>query len=65
MQQNIRCLILTSSTLTPFDAMLAEMKISAPIQLINQHIIKPFQVCAKILSSGYDQQPFDSSFKNR
>lgn len=65
LDEGIRCIILTSSTLAPFPSLLAEMKISAPIQLINRHVIKKFQVCAKILSSGVDQQSLDSSFKNR
>lgn len=65
LKENIRCIILTSSTLAPFSPLLAEMEITAPIQLINRHVIKKHQVCAKILSSGVDQQTMDSSFKNR
>lgn len=65
MQQNIRCLILTSSTLAPFMPMLSEMKIPMPIQQINGHVVKRYQVCAKILSSGVDKQMMDSTFNNR
>lgn len=64
-KEKIRCLILTSCTLAPFLPMLSEMKIPFPIQLINGHIIKKFQVCAKILPEGVDRQPMDSTFKNR
>ncbi|XP_031616345.1 regulator of telomere elongation helicase 1 homolog [Contarinia nasturtii] len=66
MQQNIRCLILTSSTLAPFKEQLAEINIRVPILwAAKNHVIKEDQICANVLSSGVDRQSIDASFDNR
>lgn len=64
-QQNIRCLILTSGTLTPLQPLASEMEISLPIELSNPHIIDESQVFVRIVDTGPNQINLDSSFKNR
>lgn len=63
--QRIRCLIMTSSTLTPFLPMLSELRIPMPIQHVNGHVVRRFQVCAKIVSEGVGSVTMDSTLDNR
>lgn len=65
LQKNIRCLILTSGTLSPLQALAAEMEIPFPVQLSNPHIIQKTQVCVKIVSHGVGNELLDSCYKNR
>lgn len=65
LDQQIRCLILTSGTLAPLDDLISEMEISIPIRLKNPHIIENFQVYVKIIGAGPDEQLLDSCYNNR
>lgn len=64
-ENDIRNLILTSGTLAPLEPLISEMQISRAIPLKNGHIVRPFQVCVKIVGYGPDQVLLDSSFKKR
>lgn len=65
LNQNIRCLILTSGTLAPLEALVSEMEISIPIRLKNPHIVDDFQVFVKIVGSGPDGNMLNSSYQFR
>lgn len=65
LDQDIRCLILTSGTLAPLEALTSEMEISMPIRLTNLHIIEDFQVHVKVVGNGPDGESLTSSFVNR
>lgn len=61
----IRCLILTSSTLTPFESFIAELDVRFPIQFISEHVIEKHQKFAKIMTHGDGNVLFDSVYNNR
>ncbi|XP_055298261.1 regulator of telomere elongation helicase 1 homolog [Sitodiplosis mosellana] len=65
LDQGIRCLILTSGTLAPLEALISEMEISMPVRLKNPHIVENFQVHVKIVGRGPDEEILDSCYKNR
>lgn len=65
LHQKIRCLILTSSTLTPFESFVAELGVPFQISFISRHIIEKHQQFAKILTSGSDGEIFNSKNCNR
>ncbi len=64
-QHGIRCLILTSGTLSPLQPMINDMGIPFEQQLTNDHIIGRSQVCVKIVGHGVDDEKLDSRFDNR
>lgn len=64
-QQNIRCVILTSGTLTPLDSLINELQIPIPIKLSNKHVINKHQVYGRIVKTGPDDQLLDSGYENR
>lgn len=61
----IRSLILTSSTLTPFNSFIAELGVQFPIQFTSDHVIEAHQKFAKILTHGNGEVLLDSKFINR
>lgn len=63
--QDIRSLILTSGTLSPFQPIINELQIPVPITLSNSHVIKRFQVHAEIAEVGVKNTPMDGRFENR
>lgn len=65
LKENIRCLILTSGTLAPLNALTREMDFSIPIRLTNPHIIEDSQVYVKVIDSGPDGELLDSRYSNR
>lgn len=65
LKQEIRCLILTSSTLTPFDKFISELGIEFPIQFVSVHVIDKHQKFAKILTQGFGDEWLDSNYDNR
>lgn len=65
LDHKIRCMILTSSTLTPFDSFIAELGVSFPIRFESEHVIDVHQKFAKVLTSGCDNESFDSDYNNR
>lgn len=64
-QQGIRCLILTSGTLAPLDALVSEFEFAIPIRLSNKHIINDSQVYVKIVGTGKDNKLLNSGYHNR
>lgn len=44
LEQNVHCIILTSGTLSPLNATIAEIGIPVKVQLQNAHVIKNSQV---------------------
>lgn len=44
LQQGVRCVLLTSGTLSPLQATIIELGIPINVQLENPHVIKPNQV---------------------
>ncbi|XP_055298263.1 regulator of telomere elongation helicase 1 homolog isoform X2 [Sitodiplosis mosellana] len=65
LQQNLRSLIFTSGTLAPLKPLITEMEIPNPVQLVNPHILRPFQVSVKIVSCGPDNEMLKSNYDNR
>lgn len=64
-EHNIRCLVLTSSTLIPFEPFIAELGVTFKIQFICRHVIEKHQKFAKIMTTGADGTLFDSEYSNR
>lgn len=65
LDHDIRCLILTSSTLTPFNSFIAELGVRFPIRFKSEHVIKKHQKFAKILTRGNGDELLDSTYHNR
>lgn len=65
MRKNIRSLILTSGTLSPFKPLINEMEIPMPVQLSNPHVIKGSQVYAEIVERGVKYVPINGNYENR
>lgn len=51
---NMRCLLLTSGTLSPLDSFATELGLSFPVRLENPHVITQRQVWAGVVRSGPD-----------
>lgn len=66
-RQNIRCVILTSGTLSPLDSLINELQIPIPIELSNKHVINNHQIYGRIITNGPepDNWMLDSRFRNR
>uniref|UniRef100_UPI00358EF1C3 regulator of telomere elongation helicase 1-like isoform X3 n=1 Tax=Myxine glutinosa TaxID=7769 RepID=UPI00358EF1C3 len=63
--QGIRCLILTSGTLTPLSSFTTELQINFPVQLENPHVIDQHQVWAGVVMRGPDNEQLNSSYQTR
>lgn len=63
--EDIRSLILTSGTLSPFPPIVHEMEIPMPVTLSNPHVIKPYQVRAEICRNGVKNEKMDGRHDNR
>lgn len=64
-QVGIRCMILTSGTLSPMESFAHELKLPFPIRLENPHVIQPEQIWVGILERGPASQILNSGFKQR
>ncbi|XP_071521047.1 regulator of telomere elongation helicase 1 homolog [Panulirus ornatus] len=64
-EQGVKCIILTSGTLSPIDSFTSELQVPFPIQLENPHIIQQHQVWVGTVCKGPDGFNLNSSFKNR
>lgn len=51
---NLRCLLLTSGTLSPMDSFAAELGLDFPVRLENPHVVTKAQIWAGILRNGPD-----------
>lgn len=64
-EQNVRSIILTSGTLTPFKPLISELGIPITVSLENPHIVDTSQVCVKVISYGSDGEQLLSNYENR
>ncbi|KAJ8868596.1 hypothetical protein PR048_030134 [Dryococelus australis] len=65
LDQGVRCIVLTSGTLSPLNALIKELSIPIGVTLENPHVIQPSQICVGIIDKGPDSVTLDSSFRNR
>ncbi|XP_069544659.1 regulator of telomere elongation helicase 1 [Brachyistius frenatus] len=63
--QGVRCIILTSGTLSPLSSFTAEMRIEFPISLENKHVIERDQIFVSIIERGPDGAQLSSAFDRR
>ncbi|XP_052775212.1 regulator of telomere elongation helicase 1-like [Mya arenaria] len=61
----IKCIVLTSGTLSPLDSFTAEMQIPFPVRLENPHVIQKHQVWVGTLKKGPDGTTLNSNFETR
>ncbi|XP_052274161.1 regulator of telomere elongation helicase 1-like isoform X2 [Dreissena polymorpha] len=61
----IKCIVLTSGTLSPLDSFTAEMQIPFPVRLENPHVIQKHQVWIGTLKTGPDNTVLNSNYETR
>lgn len=64
-QLGIRCVLLTSGTLSPLDSLAAELRLPFPVRLENPHVIDPKRVWVGVITSGPGNVSFNSTFGQR
>jgi regulator of telomere elongation helicase 1 len=65
MEQGVRCVILTSGTLSPIDSFSSELRVDFPVVLQNPHVITSDHIWISVVSRGPDQTPLNSSYSHR
>ena len=63
--QGVRCIVLTSGTLSPLNSFKSELQIPFPVQLENPHVIERHQIWTGIITKGPDGQELNSSYEKR
>uniref|UniRef100_A0A3Q1CTR9 Regulator of telomere elongation helicase 1 n=1 Tax=Amphiprion ocellaris TaxID=80972 RepID=A0A3Q1CTR9_AMPOC len=63
--QSVRCIILTSGTLSPLSSFTSEMRIEFPVSLENSHVIERDQIFVSIIDRGPDGVHLSSAFDRR
>ncbi|XP_051805609.1 regulator of telomere elongation helicase 1 isoform X2 [Acanthochromis polyacanthus] len=63
--QGVRCIILTSGTLSPLSSFTSEMRIKFPVSLENSHVIERDQIFVSIIDRGPDGVHLSSAFDRR
>ncbi|KAM9856085.1 regulator of telomere elongation helicase 1 [Aulostomus maculatus] len=63
--QGVRCIILTSGTLSPLASFTAEMRINFEVSLENSHVIERDQIFVSIIERGPDSVLLSSAFDRR
>uniref|UniRef100_A0A667WLV5 Regulator of telomere elongation helicase 1 n=1 Tax=Myripristis murdjan TaxID=586833 RepID=A0A667WLV5_9TELE len=63
--QSVRCIILTSGTLSPLSSFTSEMRIPFPVTLENSHVIQKDQIFVSIVDQGPDGVRLSSAFDRR
>ncbi|XP_060608338.1 regulator of telomere elongation helicase 1-like [Ruditapes philippinarum] len=61
----IKCIVLTSGTLSPLSSFTAEMQVPFPVQLENPHVIQKHQVWVGTMRKGPDGTVLNSNFETR
>lgn len=61
----IKCIVLTSGTLSPLSSFTAEMQVPFPVQLENPHVIQKHQVWIGTLGKGPDGTTLNSNYETR
>ncbi|KAK7078302.1 Regulator of telomere elongation helicase 1 [Halocaridina rubra] len=64
-EQGVKCILLTSGTLSPLESFVSELQVPFPVQLENPHIIQRHQVWVGSLCKGPDGFDLNSSYQNR
>ncbi|KAK2850793.1 hypothetical protein Q5P01_007069 [Channa striata] len=63
--QGVRCIILTSGTLSPLSSFTSEMRIPFPVSLENRHVIERDQIFVSVIDRGPDGVHLSSAFDRR
>ncbi|XP_047221537.1 regulator of telomere elongation helicase 1 isoform X3 [Girardinichthys multiradiatus] len=63
--QRVRCIILTSGTLSPLTSFTSEMRIKFPVLLENGHVIDRDQIFVSVIDRGPDGVLLSSAFDRR
>ncbi|XP_034733746.1 regulator of telomere elongation helicase 1 [Etheostoma cragini] len=63
--QGVRCIILTSGTLSPLSSFTSEMRIKFPVSLENSHVIERDQIFVGVIDRGPDGVHLSSAFDRR
>ncbi|XP_033941971.1 LOW QUALITY PROTEIN: regulator of telomere elongation helicase 1 [Pseudochaenichthys georgianus] len=63
--QGVRCIILTSGTLSPLSSFTSEMRIKFPVSLENSHVIERDQIFVSVVERGPDGEQLSSAFARR
>ncbi|KAM3617416.1 uncharacterized protein V6R79_005854 [Siganus canaliculatus] len=63
--QGVRCIILTSGTLSPLSSFTSEMRINFPVCLENSHVIERDQIFVSVIDRGPDGVYLSSAFDRR
>ncbi|XP_020485971.1 regulator of telomere elongation helicase 1 isoform X2 [Labrus bergylta] len=63
--QEVRCIILTSGTLSPLTSFTSEMRIEFPVTLENKHVIERDQIFVTVIDRGPDGVELSSAFDRR
>ncbi|XP_041656310.1 regulator of telomere elongation helicase 1 [Cheilinus undulatus] len=63
--QEVRCIILTSGTLSPLTSFTSEMRIEFPVTLENSHVIERDQIFVSVIDRGPDGAELSSAFDRR
>ncbi|KAL4236900.1 Regulator of telomere elongation helicase 1 [Mactra antiquata] len=64
-QYGVKCIVMTSGTLSPLGSLIAEMQIDFPVQLENPHVIQKHQFWIGTLKQGPDGTTLNSNYENR
>ncbi|XP_046714369.1 regulator of telomere elongation helicase 1 isoform X2 [Silurus meridionalis] len=65
LRQEVRCIILTSGTLSPLSSFTCEMQIPFPVSLENPHVIQKDQIFVSIIDKGPDGVQLSTAFDRR
>ncbi|XP_053368397.1 regulator of telomere elongation helicase 1 [Clarias gariepinus] len=65
LRQEVRCIILTSGTLSPLSSFTCEMQIPFPVCLENPHVIQKDQIFVSIVDKGPDGVQLSTAFDRR
>ncbi|KAG7327644.1 hypothetical protein KOW79_009250 [Hemibagrus wyckioides] len=65
LRQEVRCIILTSGTLSPLSSFTSEMQIPFPVSLENPHIIQKDQIFVSVIDKGPDGVQLSTAFDRR
>ncbi|MCJ8737913.1 hypothetical protein PDJAM_G00029500 [Pangasius djambal] len=65
LRQEVRCIILTSGTLSPLSSFTCEMQIPFPVCLENPHVIQKDQIFVSIIDKGPDGVQLSAAFDRR
>ncbi|XP_077474102.1 regulator of telomere elongation helicase 1 [Stigmatopora argus] len=63
--QGVRCIILTSGTLSPLSSFTSEMRIKFPVSLENSHVIERDQIFISVIQQGPDRVQLSSAYNRR